>query len=135
MLGPTNAVSPLTQHAGGLSYCLPGAALSFVDPETQAEALAKVQASQPVNEQGAAQPSELPFNIKEVYSFKYRVDSVKRSITRIAVREARLAELKQEVRAAVRWRRVCGTTVCGRNDEPLTGTVLDLVVCWTLRHR
>ena len=74
-----------------------GAALSFVDPKDQAEALAKVQASQPADDNGAPQPAELPFNIKEVYSFKYRVDSVRRSITRIAIREARLAELKQEV--------------------------------------
>lgn len=86
--------------------------MSFVDPKDQAEALAKVQASQPADDNGAPQPAELPFNIKEVYSFKYRVDSVRRSITRIAIREARLAELKQEVCVVCVWLCVVVCVLC-----------------------
>lgn len=68
-----------------------------MDPKTHAEALLKVQNSQPQDAEGNSQPSELPFDIREVYSFKYRVDNVKQTITRKAIKEARLAELKQEM--------------------------------------
>jgi hypothetical protein len=34
----------------------------------------------------------------QLEGFRYRVEDVKRAVTRVAVREARLAEIKQEVR-------------------------------------
>lgn len=35
---------------------------------------------------------------EQLESFRYRVDDVKRAVTKIAIKEARLAEIKQEVR-------------------------------------
>uniref|UniRef100_A0A7R9UC43 RNA helicase n=1 Tax=Pinguiococcus pyrenoidosus TaxID=172671 RepID=A0A7R9UC43_9STRA len=43
------------------------------------------------------QPSALPFDVKEIATFRYRVEDVKRSVTAIAIKEARAAELKQEM--------------------------------------
>ena len=78
--------------------------MSFVDPKEHREALAKVQASQAPDSAGKPQPAELPFDVREVYSFKYRVDTVRQTITRKAIKDARIAELKQEVRV--------GTPLC-----------------------
>lgn len=39
----------------------------------------------------------LQFNMRNVESFRYRVEDVSRSVTRVAVREARLKELKNEM--------------------------------------
>lgn len=35
--------------------------------------------------------------ILQLESFRYRVDDVKRAVTKVAIKEARLAEIKQEV--------------------------------------
>ena len=34
---------------------------------------------------------------KKLEGFRYRVDDIKRAVTKVAVKEARLAEIKQEV--------------------------------------
>ncbi len=99
-----------------------GTALSLVakGDERQAAVLAEVQASQPAMPllegdsamealpSGAeatqtgmaalrAQPAPLAFDLRELEGFRYRVEDVKRAVTRVAVREARLAEIKQEL--------------------------------------
>jgi ATP-dependent RNA helicase DDX56/DBP9 len=43
------------------------------------------------------QPAPLVFNMKELDSFRYRVEETLRSVTTISVREFRAAELKQEI--------------------------------------
>jgi ATP-dependent RNA helicase DDX56/DBP9 len=43
------------------------------------------------------QPTPLDFDLKEIEGFRYRVEDVSRAVTRIAVQEARAAELKAEI--------------------------------------
>ena len=43
------------------------------------------------------QPSLLQFNMKELDSFRYRVEDTLRSVTNAAVKELRAAELKREI--------------------------------------
>ena len=104
-----------------------GTALSLVtkDDARQAATLAEVQASQPalpplegdtsleaLPAGGAAaggdggvgmglgmraQPAPLAFDLRELEGFRYRVEDVKRAVTKVAVKEARLAEIKQEL--------------------------------------
>ena len=45
----------------------------------------------------SVQPAPLPLNISEVEGFRYRVNDVRRAVTRNAVREAQLKELRQEL--------------------------------------
>lgn len=44
-----------------------------------------------------AQPAPLAFDLRELEGFRYRVEDVKRAVTKVAVKEARLAEIKQEL--------------------------------------
>lgn len=101
-----------------------GTALSLVakGDARQAATLAEVQASQPAlpplegdtflealpagRDSGAgvgmglharAQPAPLAFDLRELEGFRYRVEDVKRAVTKVAVKEARLAEIKQEL--------------------------------------
>eukprot|EP00981_Chlorochromonas_danica_P002366 scaffold455_cov155-Ochromonas_danica.AAC.4 len=46
---------------------------------------------------GESQPSLLNFNRQELEAFRYRVEDVHRSITRVAVKEMRGAELRREI--------------------------------------
>ena len=46
---------------------------------------------------GRLQPSPLLFNMRELESFRYRVEDTLRSVTGIAVRELRAAEIKREI--------------------------------------
>lgn len=59
--------------------------------------LAKVHQAQPALDDGSLQPSQLPFNIREIEGFRYRVSSVLGSVTKNAVKEARLTELRNEI--------------------------------------
>jgi ATP-dependent RNA helicase DDX56/DBP9 len=79
-----------------------GAALSFVGTVGAADVkvLAAVQGAQPRADNGAPEPSLLPFDRAEVSSFRYRVDGVLRGITRKSVKEARMAELRAEILAS-----------------------------------
>lgn len=43
------------------------------------------------------QPSPLDFDLKEIEGFRYRVEDVSRAVTRVAIREARAAEVKAEI--------------------------------------
>ena len=85
-------------------YCLPkggnsGTALSLIaeDNEDEYEYLLKVQQDQPIQSGGSVQPSRLPLDVSEVSTFRYRVQDVRRAVTKAAIREARLTELKQEM--------------------------------------
>ena len=83
-----------------------GSALSLVTSESRRDQsiLAKVQATQP-RMQGAAdsaadskpQPAPLPFNVADVERFRYRVEDVRRAVTKRAVRDARVREIKNEM--------------------------------------
>lgn len=80
-----------------------GTALSLVeqDNEKHARALNRVQASQKsvltASKDLLKQPAELSFDMKEVDCFRYRVEDVRRAVTRVAVREAQLADVKKEI--------------------------------------
>lgn len=43
------------------------------------------------------QPSPLDFDLREIEGFRYRVEDVRRAVTKIAVQETRAAELKAEI--------------------------------------
>lgn len=80
-----------------------GTAVSLVSAECEkeAETLKKLQAKQqpvmtPSNDM-IHQPAPLAFDLKEVDRFRYRVEDVQRAVTRIAVREAQLADIKKEI--------------------------------------
>ncbi|CAM9170551.1 unnamed protein product [Chrysoparadoxa australica] len=99
-----------------------GTALSLVamnDPQ-QVELLEAIQSSQPplpalggrslISSMGAAegqgggtgsgtrpQPAPLDFDIREVEQFRYRVEDTAKKITRVLVKEARVAEMKAEM--------------------------------------
>lgn len=103
-----------------------GVALSLVDIDSfeQLEMLGEIQVSQPslpmtasapksnsaLNTDTAAlmedgdeqptsqpQPTPLEFDLKEIEGFRYRVEDVIRTVTKIAVRETRATELKAEI--------------------------------------
>ncbi|DAZ92961.1 TPA: hypothetical protein N0F65_006280 [Lagenidium giganteum] len=81
-----------------------GTALSIVDAEPtskEQKVLKRVQASQqPVRTASndlLKQPAELSFSLSEIDCFRYRVEDVRRAVTRVAVREARLADVKKEI--------------------------------------
>ena len=44
-----------------------------------------------------AQPSPLDFDLREIEGFRYRVEDVSRAVTKLAVRDARAAELRAEI--------------------------------------
>ncbi|CAI5726680.1 unnamed protein product [Hyaloperonospora brassicae] len=80
-----------------------GTALSLVAKEDLKEerALKRVQAKQQAvrseSNDVIAQPAELAFDLKEIDCFRYRVEDVRRAVTRVAVREAQLADVKKEI--------------------------------------
>ncbi|RLN62642.1 hypothetical protein BBJ29_001001 [Phytophthora kernoviae] len=80
-----------------------GTALSLVskDDAKQERALKRVQARQQAalseSNDVLAQPAELAFDLKEIDCFRYRVEDVRRAVTRVAVREAQLADVKKEM--------------------------------------
>jgi ATP-dependent RNA helicase DDX56/DBP9 len=95
---------------GGASGC----AISLVESDNAAEikTLARVQAAQPRGSNGgsdggdnnsndedndALQPVMLPMNRSLVEGLRYRVDDVKRLITRKSIRDARVSELQREL--------------------------------------
>ena len=89
-----------------------GTALSFVNIQDSAEMerLKEIQSEQPgrmiQDAEGALQrqqqPAKLALELKEIESFRYRVTDVRRAVTRSAIREARLKEIKQEMLNSVK---------------------------------
>ncbi|EGZ16074.1 hypothetical protein PHYSODRAFT_506165 [Phytophthora sojae] len=80
-----------------------GTALSLVskDDPKEERALKRVQARQQAvrseSNDVIAQPAELAFDLKDIDCFRYRVEDVRRAVTRVAVREAQLADVKKEM--------------------------------------
>jgi ATP-dependent RNA helicase DDX56/DBP9 len=70
-------------------------------------------------EQGArgSKVQEYKFDMKQVEAFRYRMEDALRSVTRSAVREARVGQLKTEIlnsdKLKVRERALCGLSVGG----------------------
>jgi len=79
-----------------------GEALCLVSPN-ELELLEQVldfqRTSGATENQIAVEPSLklLPFNMQDIENFRYRVDDVSRAVTRVAIKEARLKELKNEL--------------------------------------
>jgi len=75
-----------------------GTALTLVEEKNNSDLamLSQIQASQPLYN-GKEQPESLPFDLKEIESFRYRVEDVSRTVTSKAIKSARLRELKQEM--------------------------------------
>jgi ATP-dependent RNA helicase DDX56/DBP9 len=80
--GPLQAAAPGEGGGGGGGVSAAGI--------QSAAALASPLMEQP-------QPTPLDFDLKEIEGFRYRVEDVSRAVTRIAVQEARAAELKAEI--------------------------------------
>lgn len=60
-------------------------------------AMSAMNSNNGVVDMSNCQPAPLVFNMKELDSFRYRVEETLRSVTTVAVREFRAAELKQEI--------------------------------------
>ena len=54
-------------------------------------------ASEEATHATVAQPAPLALDMSEIERFRYRVDDVRRAVTRAAIRDARMRELKQEM--------------------------------------
>ncbi|OQS04721.1 DEAD/DEAH box RNA helicase [Thraustotheca clavata] len=80
-----------------------GTALSFVatDDVNEKRVLEKVQTrQQPVlleSQDLVKQPAPLAFNMEDINCLRYRVEDVRRAVTRVAVREAQLNDVKKEM--------------------------------------
>merc|ERR1712146_146819 len=93
-----------------------GTALSLVSEgkEEEAQMLKAIQLSQSPHSQAGKntlltdaagnntndsmlQPSFLSFDLRELEGFRYRIDDMKKCVSKAAVRDARLAEIKQEL--------------------------------------
>ncbi|GBG34483.1 ATP-dependent RNA helicase dbp9 [Hondaea fermentalgiana] len=75
-----------------------GMALTIVDAEdpSQMALLEEIQASQPkVDDQ--LQPAPLALDVSEINGFRYRVEDVSRAVTKQAIQEARVREVKREM--------------------------------------
>jgi len=75
-----------------------GTALSLITKgsEQEQDLLKEIQTSQP-ERSGTVQPQRLPLDVAELEPMRYRVSDVSRAVTRVAVREARLSEIKREL--------------------------------------
>merc|ERR1711918_205753 len=61
------------------------------------DAAATTASSHTQNTNAMLQPSQLSFDLRELEGFRYRVDDVKKAVSKSAIRDARLAEIKQEL--------------------------------------
>ena len=77
-----------------------GTAISLVLPENES-LLDHLQDIQPpllsLNETAVPQPALLQFDLGEIDCFRYRVEDVRRAVTNIGIREARLQDVKNEL--------------------------------------
>jgi ATP-dependent RNA helicase DDX56/DBP9 len=83
-----------------------GIAISFLEEENEYEkktltALQKERKNSPTNRKSGnainGQPTPLQFRVEDVEGFRYRFEDTKRLVTRIAIKNARLIDLKQEM--------------------------------------
>lgn len=66
-------------------------------PAISAELTAASMDENPIELKGQPQPSPLQFDLKEIEGFRYRVEDVSRAVTKVAIRETRIAELRAEL--------------------------------------
>mmetsp|Transcript_17376 Transcript_17376/g.30960 ORF Transcript_17376/g.30960 Transcript_17376/m.30960 type:complete len:313 (+) Transcript_17376:167-1105(+) len=77
--------------AGGMALTIVNA-----DSEEEHDLLEEIQASQPaIDDQ--PQPAPLALDIREINNFRYRVEDVARAVTKKAIQEARVREVKREM--------------------------------------
>ena len=75
-----------------------GTALSLVDGSSnEAALLESVRAAQPPAPDGQPLPAALALDLNELQNYRYRVEDTARSITKRAVKEARMRDLRQEI--------------------------------------
>ena len=61
------------------------------------DALAPVATTSSASNNALPQPSPLDFDLKDIEGFRYRVEDVKRAVTKSLLRETKLEELKAEI--------------------------------------
>jgi len=66
-------------------------------PAISEELTAASMDENPIELKGQPQPSPLQFDLKEIEGFRYRVEDVSRAVTKVAIRETRIAELRAEL--------------------------------------
>ena len=95
---PTNVSSYIHRVGRAARGGSSGTALSLIikGSKEQHDLLKEIQTSQP-EKSGAPQPQRLPLDVAELESMRYRVRDVSRAVTRVAIREARLSEIKREL--------------------------------------
>ena len=71
--------------------------LGNIEGDNVLAAIGRPEESYGSDEQSRMQPTPLNFNMSELESFRYRVEDTCRSVTQIAVKEFRTAELKREI--------------------------------------
>lgn len=71
--------------------------LGNIEGDNVLAAIGRPEESYGSDEQSRMQPTALNFNMAELESFRYRVEDTCRSVTQIAVKEFRTAELKREI--------------------------------------
>ena len=71
--------------------------LGNIEGDNVLAAIGRPEESYGSDEQSRMQPTPLNFNMAELESFRYRVEDTCRSVTQIAVKEFRTAELKREI--------------------------------------
>jgi ATP-dependent RNA helicase DDX56/DBP9 len=74
-----------------------GTALSLVDETSELALLNEIKTNQPPARDGQPQPVPLSIDLSELEGFRYRVDDMRRSITKRVVSEARIRDLKNEI--------------------------------------
>jgi len=75
-----------------------GTALSIVVDREEDEILQAIQDSQPKRaEDGEVQPAQLALDVAELEGFRYRVEGMSKSITKKAIKAARVKDLRNEI--------------------------------------
>ena len=71
--------------------------LGTVEGDNVLAAIGSVDGDMAADDEGRMQPSPLIFNFQELDNFRYRVEDTLRSVTSVAVKELRMAEIKREI--------------------------------------
>lgn len=85
------------RHAAGESSSGTGGVLAAIGAVPVDDLALAASGAVPLDDESKYQPQPLIFNMKELDTFRYRVEETIRSVTNNAVREFRAAELKQEL--------------------------------------
>ena len=71
--------------------------LGTVEGDNVLAAIGSVDGDMNADDEARMQPSPLMFNFQELDNFRYRVEDTLRSVTSVAVKELRMAEIKREI--------------------------------------